>query len=107
MYITLKCQSCDNMDCPFGRYFIPDESEEGCTRAVSEEQADRLQHYQEEILPFIPMYKNPIAAQQKLTEIYDFLQNIYSCPIGKLLDAKGKVILDAKIFDNRRNRAPK
>ena len=78
MYVTLKCSSCDNIECKLGRYVIPDDSEEGCTREVTEEQAELLQHYQEEVLPFIPMYKNRIAAQDKLEEIYQFLSTIYS-----------------------------
>lgn len=107
MYITLKCATCDNIECKFGRYVIPDDSEEGCTREVTEEQAELLQYYQEEVLPFIPMYKNHLAAQDKLEEIYQFLSTIYSCPLGKLLDAKGKVIPDPNIVDNRLRRAPK
>lgn len=101
MYITLKCATCDNIECKLGRYVIPDDSEEGCTREVTEEQAELLQHYQEEVLPFIPMYKNHLAAQDKLEEIYQFLLTIYSCPLGKLINSKGKIILDPKIVDNR------
>lgn len=107
MYITLKCTTCDNIDCKLGRYVIPDDSEEGCTREVTEEQAELLQHYQKEVLPFIPMYKNHLAAQDKLEEIYQFLLTIYSCPLGKLINSKGKIILDPKIVDNRLNREPK
>lgn len=107
MYITLKCATCDNIECKLGRYVIPDDSEEGCTREVTEEQAELLQHYQEEVLPFIPMYKNHLAAQDKLEEIYQFLSTIYSCPLGKLINSKGKIILDPKIVDNRLNRESK
>lgn len=107
MYITLKCATCDNIECKLGRYVIPDDSEEGCTREVTEEQAELLQHYQEEVLPFIPMYKNHLAAQNKLEEIYQFLLTIYSCPLGKLINSKGKIILDPKIVDNRLNRESK
>ena len=107
MYITLKCATCDNIECKLGRYVIPDDSEEGCTREVTEEQAELLQHYQEEVLPFIPMYKNHLAAQDKLEEIYQFLLTIYSCPLGKLINNKGKIILDPKIVDNRLSREPK
>ena len=106
MYITLKCATCDNIECKLGRYVIPDDSEEGCTREVTEEQAELLQHYQEEVLPFIPMYKNHLAAQDKLEEIYQFLLTIYSCPLGKLINSKGKIILDPKIVGNRLNREP-
>lgn len=107
MYITLKCATCDNIECKLSRYVIPDDSEEGCTREVTEEQAELLQHYQEEVLPFIPMYKNHLAAQNKLEEIYQFLLTIYSCPLGKLINSKGKIILDPKIVGNRLNRESK
>ena len=107
MYITLKCATCDNIECKLGRYIIPDDSEEGCTREVTEEQAELLQHYQEEVLPFIPMYKNHLAAQDKLEEIYQFLLTIYSCPLGKLINSKGKIILDSKIVGNRLSRESK
>lgn len=107
MYITLRCDECDNTECHLARYFIPEDSQEGCTREVADKQAEKLQHYEEEVLPFIPMYKNHIAAQQKLEEIYQFLQTIYSCPLGKLINSKGKIILDPKIVDNRLNREPK
>lgn len=107
MYITLKCATCDNIECKLGRYVIPDDSKEGCTREVTEEQAELLQHYQEEVLPFIPMYKNHLAAQDKLEEIYQFLLTIYSCPLGKLINNKGKIILDPKIVDNRLSRESK
>lgn len=104
MYITLQCISCDNVNCRYGRYFIPDDSLEGCTRKVSEEQWEKLEHLTKEVLPFIPMYKNRHTAQDKLQEISTFLDEIYSCPLGKLLDAKGKVIESPKIADKRLNR---
>ena len=107
MYVTLRCATCDNAECNLGRYLIPDGSQEGCTREVTDEQAEKLQHHEEEVLPFIPMYKNHIAAQQKLEEIYQFLQTIYSCPLGKLLDTKGKIIPDPNIVSKRQNRVPK
>lgn len=101
MYITLRCATCDNIDCKLGRYFIPENSKEGCTRKVSEQQAALFQHYQEEVLPFIGMYKNHTAAQEKLNEIYKFLLIIYECPIGKLLDYKGKIKLASNNDDSR------
>ena len=55
MYVTLRCATCDNAECNLGRYLIPDGSQEGCTRDVTDEQAKELQHYQQEVLPFIPM----------------------------------------------------
>jgi len=107
VYITLRCAKCDNPDCRLGRYVIPEDSLEGCTRKVTDEQAAQLQHYTEEVLPFVNMYKNFSAAQEKLEEIYQFLLTIYSCPVGKLLDAKGKVILDPNICDSRLHRESK
>lgn len=107
MYIKLKCSECDNIDCNLGRYLIPDDSEEGCTREVTEEQNERYTHYIQEVLPFIPMYDNHKTAQDKLNEISQFLNSIYSCPLGKLLDAKGKIISDPNIVSKRQNRVPK
>lgn len=91
MYVTLRCRNCDNIDCKLARQSIPEDSLEGCTREVTDEQVELLLHYKEEVLPFIPMYKNYLGAQEKLEEIYQFLLTIYSCPLGKMLDPKGKV----------------
>lgn len=106
MFVTLRCAGCDNPNCKIGRYIIPDDSLEGCTREVTDEQAAQLTHYIDEVLPFIPMYKNTDVIYQKFDEIYDFLQSIYTCPIGRLLDARGKVIDNPKTSDNRINKKP-
>lgn len=107
MYVTLRCATCDNADCKLARLFIPEDSLEGCTREVTDEQGELLLHYREEVLPFIPMYKNHFAAQEKLEEIYQFLLTIYSCPLGKMLDSKGKVQVPASRPANRQSTAPK
>lgn len=107
MYITLRCGKCDNAECNLARYFIPEDSQEGCTREVNDEQAENFEHYVQEVLPFVTMYKNHQAAIEKLTEIYSFLESIYTCPIGKLLDSKGKVIEDPNIVSKRQNRVSK
>lgn len=107
MYITLRCGKCDNTECNLARYFVPEDSQEGCTREVNDEQAENFEHYVHEVLPFVTMCKNHQAAIKKLAEIYSFLESIYTCPIGKLLNSKGKVIKDPNIVDNRLRRAPK
>lgn len=93
MFITLRCDRCDNVDCTIGRAYIPCDSKEGCTRQVPDETADQFYHYIEEVMPFVHLYKNRKQSFQKLSEIEGFLeQNIYSAPLGKRLDAKGKAI---------------
>lgn len=101
MFITLQCGNCDNINCHLCRKYIPEDSKEGCTRKVSEEQGDMFYHYMNEVIPFIAMYKNYDLAQNKLEEIYQFLLKIYDCPIGQLLDDKGKIKPVSRIYDNQ------
>lgn len=92
MFITLKCRECDNIDCPIAREYIPDDSIEGCTKDVTEEDAEKFYYYTEEILPFVRQYENFDVAQKRLDEIYIFLNHLYGLPTGNKLDSKGKVI---------------
>lgn len=96
MYITLLCGECDNADCCVARAYIPEDSQEGCTREVTEEQQERIQYYMNEVLPFVHMGSSPQAAQSQLEEIASFLDTIYLCPLGTRLDSRGKAIAQPK-----------
>lgn len=90
MFVSLRCVDCDNSECKTARRFIPEDSLEGCTRDVSEEQGERLYYYMNEVLPFIKMNDDSTYVRDTCNEISSFLDSIYSQPIGARLDAKGK-----------------
>ena len=96
MFITLQCKECDNGDCPIARRYIPEGSAEGCTKDAPEEDAENFYYYTEEILPFVRQYENHDTAQNRLDEIYTFLNHLYTLPTGNKLDSKGKVIRTPK-----------
>lgn len=96
MFVTLRCQKCDNVDCPIARKYVPYESLEGCTRRVSESLAAKFRHDIEEVLPFAWKRED---SQQVFNAIEKDLNEIYAAPIGCKLDAKGKKI-DSKIDPN-------
>ena len=93
MFISLKCTDCDNDTCKIARRFIPEDSLEGCTRNVSEEQGERLYYYMNEVLPFITMNDDVTYVRETCNEISSFLDSIYTQPIGARLDSKGKSII--------------
>ena len=94
MFVRLKCSKCDNADCPYARFIVDADSEEGCTREVSEEVSEEFQHYMNEVLPFVRTMKTYAAKANKLDEIYGFLNKIYAAPVGRLLNAQGKALSD-------------
>lgn len=83
MYVTLRCQTCDNIDCPIARLYVPYDSLEGCTREVTEDLAAQYTHAIEEVLPFAKTSSQFDSVEQTLNEIYQ-------SSIGRKLDAKGK-----------------
>lgn len=85
MYITLRCQTCDNIDCPIARLYVPYDSLEGCTREVTEDLAAQYTHAIEEVLPFAKTSSQFDSVEQTLNEIYQ-------SSIGRKLDAKGKAL---------------
>lgn len=93
MFVTLRCQKCDNVDCPIARKYVPYESLEGCTRRVSESLAAKFRHDIEEVLPFAWRRED---SQQVFNTIERDLNEVYAAPIGCKLDVKGKKV-DAKI----------
>lgn len=85
MYVTLRCQTCDNIDCPIARLYVPYDSLEGCTREVSEDLAAQYTHAIEEVLPFAKTSSQFDSVERTLNEIYQ-------SNIGRKLDAKGKAL---------------
>lgn len=85
MYVTLRCQTCDNIDCPIARLYVPYDSLEGCTREVTEDLAAQYTHAIEEVLPFAKTSSQFDSVEQTLNEIYQ-------SSIGRKLDAKGKAL---------------
>lgn len=83
MYVTLRCQTCDNIDCPIARLYVPYDSLEGCTREVTEDLAAQYTHAIEEVLPFAKTSSQFDSVEQTLNEVYQ-------SSIGRKLDAKGK-----------------
>lgn len=87
MYISLKCRDCDNTDCDIARQYIPDDSQEGCTRRVDDLTSNMYHHLVDEVLPFAALRNYPM---RELNEGQELLYKIYSCPIGRKLDVRGK-----------------
>lgn len=85
MYVTLRCQKCDNVECPIARAYIPYDSIEGCTRDVSEQEAQLFHHMVEEVLPFA-------RTQEQFEAVERCLEEVYASPLGRKLDARGKAL---------------
>lgn len=82
--------------CRIGEY-VPEESRQGCTRKLDDDTYAEYEHINNEILPFLSlgMYKN------ETERVDEFLKYVYKrCPIGTVLDEKGKAIgTKKKIID--------
>lgn len=91
MFVTLKCYICGNMDCSYAREYIPEDSLEGCTRQVSEELAEKFIHDTQEVLPFLRMRRRTESTDRSFAAIEKNFESIYSSPLGRLIDSKGKV----------------
>lgn len=90
MYITLRCRLCGHITCPYARKYIPENSEEGCTRKVTEELAERFIHDTQEVLPFLPLRPRTQATDDAFARIEFDFEQIYQSPLGRLVDSKGK-----------------
>ena len=105
MFITLRCQKCDNIDCPIARAYVPYESNEGCTREVSQETYERWQHLMIETLPFLSLRR---ITSQVYADIDSLENEVYSSKLGRKLDYNGKVLPesthDASSSRNRRRK---
>lgn len=85
MYVTLRCQKCDNLSCPIARAYVPYDSLEGCTRQVTDDLAAQFHHAVEEVLPFARTAAQFGYIEKTLNEVYQ------SC-IGRRLDSRGKAL---------------
>lgn len=85
MYVTLRCQKCDNIECPIARAYVPYDSIEGCTRDVSEQEAQLFHHMVEEVLPFA-------RTREQFEAVERCLEEVYSSPLGRKLDKAGKAL---------------
>ena len=95
-FVTLHCIDCGNVKCgicPIGTY-IPEDSLRGCTRKVSEKTAEKFYHYTQEIIPFIHMNKSLDTSCRTHNEILNFMDTIYSSPLGRRLGKSGKALTD-------------
>lgn len=105
MFITLRCQKCDNVECPIARAYVPYESNEGCTREVSQETYERWQHLMIETLPFLSLRR---ITSQVYADIDSLENEVYSSKLGRKLDYNGKVLPesthDASSSRNRRRK---
>lgn len=105
MFITLRCQKCDNVDCPIARAYVPYESNEGCTREVSQETYERWQHLMIETLPFLSLRR---ITNQVYADIDSLENEVYSSKLGRKLDYNGKALPesthDASPSRNRRHK---
>ncbi len=91
MFVTLRCSICGNMDCPYARKYIPEDSLEGCTRQVSEELAEKFIHDTQEVLPFLRTRRRTESTDKSFAAIEKNFESIYSSALGRLIDSKGKV----------------
>lgn len=87
MFITLRCQKCDNVECPIARAYVPYESNEGCTREVSQETYEMWQHLMIETLPFLSLRR---ITSQVYADIDSLEKEVYSSKLGRKLDYNGK-----------------
>lgn len=105
MFITLRCQKCDNIDCSIARAYVPYESNEGCTREVSQETYERWQHLMIETLPFLSLRR---ITSQVYADIDSLENEVYSSKLGRKLDYNGKVLPesthDASLSRNHRRK---
>lgn len=97
MIMKIKCGECENFDCPIETLMWT--AEEGCSREVPDEIADKYYHYMEEVRPFWKT-KNKEAVNREYLEIINFLYDyVYCAPIKNKIDKDGKVD-DRKKWDN-------
>ncbi len=102
MFITLKCSECGNTDCAYAHEYIPEDSLEGCTRKVSEELAEKFIHDTQEVLPFLRARRRTESTDKSFAAIEKNFESIYSSPLGRLIDSKGKVDIKREQWNRTR-----
>lgn len=91
-YIRLYCNKCGNMLCgvhPIGSWVDTDAELLGCTRGIQEDLAAQYAHIKDEVIPFLSP-KNIAQKEKAYNELESVEQQIYSAPLGVVLDEKGK-----------------
>lgn len=91
MFITLLCSKCGKIDCEYAREYVPEDSLEGCTRDVSEEQMGKFIHDTQELLPFLRQRPRSESTDKTFESIEKNFESIYASPLGRLIDSKGKI----------------
>lgn len=90
-YVTLRCEKCDNIDCPIANAYVAQGSQEGCTREVPEHEMEELQHQLTEVLPFLARRHRTDSTDAQFAQIESTLRRTYMSPLGHKLNALGKV----------------
>lgn len=94
MFITLHCKECENTSCdlcPQGKYLS--DGLYGCTRKVSDEEYSKYEHLMYEVAPFMYMKTSKEYKNEQYRNIIDFLNHVYSCPLGNKLSKSEKALL--------------
>jgi DNA-directed RNA polymerase beta subunit len=90
--ITLKCGNCDKFECdicPIGTY-VPEGSERGCIRSVTENIAAQYEYINEELMY---INKNNKRYYNYLLKEKEENQNkIFDSPLVNKLDKNGKIV---------------
>lgn len=94
IFVKLQCRDCElePHKCELYPFALVPVGEEGCTRKVTEDEAAKFLHYMKEVLPFIPSYKTEESKKNMYKEIDNYLQYIYSKPLGVKINKKGKAV---------------
>lgn len=104
MFVTLRCKTCGKMNCEYARDYIQEDSEEGCTRQVSEESAEKFIHDTQEVLPFLRNRPRTESTDKTFSAIEENFKVIYSSSLGRLIDSKGKIdMAKEKKFKSKKN----
>lgn len=91
VYLKLNCIDCEFVECKIAKKYVKNDSKEGCTRKVPEQDAAKFYHYIEEVIPFWKMYPADHIAKSYNQIIEFFYDYIYTAPITQRLDPRGKV----------------
>ena len=92
-FIKLSCDDCENLSCslcPIGTY-IPQDSQQGCTKEVCENDYIQYENFLHERIPFM----RTLSEQESRTlynDYIDFLNKIYQSPTKNRLGKSGKVL---------------
>lgn len=95
MYITLRCNECENTDCnlyPCGKWLAAD-GLYGCTREIDDDDYAQYLHLLEDVAPFMYMKTSKEYKNKAYNDIIGFMNYLYSCPVGQKLGKSGKAVI--------------